>query len=195
MAAQPQARLTPDEYLAIERQAETKSEYVDGEMFAMSRVSPPHALIVANVCSELRRLLVDRPCFVFSTDLRLRVEATELYCYPDVMVVCDTPRFVDDERDTLLNPSLIVEVLSPSTEDWDRGGKFAHYRTIESVTDYLLVRQDSFHVELFHRAPEGRHWIFTEVEGADATVELASVGVRLEFGQIYHKVKELGWSR
>ncbi|MCP4662236.1 MAG: Uma2 family endonuclease [bacterium] len=195
MSAQAQHRLTPQEYLAIERQAETKSEYVNGEMFAMARVSPPHALIVANICRELSRSLSERPCYVFSTDLRLFVEATELYCYPDMMVVCAAPRYVDEERDTLLNPSLIVEVLSPSTEDWDRGGKFAHYRTIDSVTDYLLVRQDACHVELFHRAPEGRHWIFTETEGLDAVVELASIDVCLELRQTYHKVEDLGWSR
>lgn len=195
MSVQAKSHLTPEEYLAIERHAETKSEYVGGEMFAMARVSPPHALIVANVCRELSRSLTDRSCFVFSTDLRLRVEETDLHCYPDVMVVCGSPRYVDEENDTLLNPSLIVEVLSPSTEDWDRGGKFAHYRTIGSVTDYLLIRQDGFHVELFHRAPEGRHWIFTETDGIDESVELASIGVRLELAQVYHKVEELGWSK
>ncbi len=164
------------------------------EIFAMARVSPTHALIVANLCRELSRSLSDRPCFVFSTDLRLHVETTGLHCHPDVMVVCETPRYVDEERDTLLNPSLVVEVLSPSTEDWDRGGKFAHYRTIDSVTDYLLVRQDSCHVELFHRAPEG-HWIFTEVQGMDRAVDLASISVGLELGEVYHKVEELGWSK
>jgi Uma2 family endonuclease len=111
------------------------------------------------------------------------------------MVVCGEPRFSDEERDTLLNPALIVEVLSPSTEDWDRGGKFAHYRTIGSVVDYLIVAQDRCHVELFHRVPEGGHWIFTETAEVDGGVELESIGVSLQLRQLYHKVEQLGWVR
>jgi hypothetical protein len=114
MPAQAQTRRSPDEYLAIERQADAKSEYVDGETFAMARVSPTHALIVANLCGELRQALRDRACFVFSTTCGFKVEASGLYCYPDAMVVCGEPRFSDEERDTLLNPALIVSGGAPS---------------------------------------------------------------------------------
>ena len=118
--------ITPEEYLARERQAEQKSEYFNGEIFAMSGASPRHVLIVTNVVAELRGQLKQRPCTAYSTDLRVKVSATGLYTYPDVVVVCGTPQFDAERKDTLLilNPTLIVEVLSDSTEGYDRGGKF-----------------------------------------------------------------------
>ncbi len=133
MPSQLKARLTPEEYLAIERKATYKSEYVNGEMFAMSGASPHHVLIVTNVVAELRQQLKQRPCTVYSTDLRVKVRPTGLYTYPDVIVVCGQPQFDDEQQDTLLNPTVIVEVLSESTKDYDRGGKFEHYRGLMSL--------------------------------------------------------------
>src|ERR1044072_9754283 len=132
MASHPKNYFTPEEYLEMERKADCKNEYFNGEIFAMGGASPRHVLIVTNVVSELRTQLKNRPCTVYSTDLRVRVSATGLYTYPDVIVVCGEPRFADDHRDTLLNPTLIVEVLSNSTKDYDRGDKFEQYRALES---------------------------------------------------------------
>jgi Uma2 family endonuclease len=121
-------RLTPDEYLAIERSAELKSEFCAGEMFAMAVASPPHVLITSNVNRELGTQLKKRPCRVYSSDLRVEVSQTGLYTYPDVVVVCGEQQFDDERGDTLLNPTLIVEVLSTTTAAYDRGDKFDHYR-------------------------------------------------------------------
>lgn len=156
MALQPKSFLTPEEYLVIERKAEYKSEYFNGEMFAMSGVSPSHVLIVSNIVAELRGQLKQKPCNVYSSDLRVRVSPTGLYTYPDVVVVCGQPQLADEQKDTLLNPTLIVEVLSDSTQDYDRGRKFEHYRSLSSFTEYLLIAQDRCHVEHFVRQADNR---------------------------------------
>jgi Uma2 family endonuclease len=135
MSLQTKTYISPEEYLALERKAEYKSEYFAGEMFAMSGASPRHVLIVTNVVAELRSQLKQRPCTVYSTDLRVRVSPTGFYTYPDVVVVCDQPQFADEQRDTLINPTFIVEVLSESTKDYDRGEKFEHYRTLVSLKE------------------------------------------------------------
>ena len=153
---QRKTELTPEAYLAIERQAAYKSEYFNGEMFAMAGASPHHVLIVTNVASELRWQLKKRLCTVFSTDLRVKVSTTGLYTYPDVTVVCGQPQFDDEHQDTLLNPTLIVEVLSQSTKDSDRGEKFEQYRTLESLREYILIAQNRCHVEQFVRQPDNR---------------------------------------
>jgi Uma2 family endonuclease len=140
MSTQPKTFISPEQYLAIERKAERKSEYFNGEMFAMAGASESHVLIVTNVVAELREQLRGRPYTVYSTDLRVKVSPTGLYTYPDVVVVCGQPQFADDQRDTLLNPTLIVEVLSESTQDYDRGEKFEHYRSIASFHEYVLIR-------------------------------------------------------
>src|SRR5664279_880128 len=137
MSTLPKSHLTPEEYLAIERKAEFKSEYVQGEMFAMSGAREPHVLITGNTLSELRQQLRKRPCKAYSTDMRVRVASTGLYTYPDVVVVCGDPHFLDENRDTLLNPTVIIEVLSNSTEAYDRGHKFELYRSQESLAEYL----------------------------------------------------------
>ncbi len=153
MASTPKTRYTPEEYLALERSSETKHEYFKGEIFAMGGASSRHVLIVTNLVIELGSQLKKGPCRVFSTDLRVRVDTSGLYTYPDVVVICDAPEFSDDQRDTLLNPVLIIEVLSDSTKDYDRGGKFEQYRTIKSFKEYLLVAQDRPHLE--HYPPNG----------------------------------------
>ena len=191
MSLQPKTRFTPEEYLALERKAECKSEYFNGEIFAMSGATPQHVLIVTNVVSELRGQLKSRPCTVYSTDLRLKVSATGLYTYPDVIVVCGEPQFNDDHKDTLLNPTLIVEVLSESTKDYDRGGKFEQYRMLESFIEYVLIAQDKHHVEHFVRQPDNR-WLLSETNRVEDTLELTSIGCNLALTEVYDKVELLG---
>ncbi|MBI3756839.1 MAG: Uma2 family endonuclease [Deltaproteobacteria bacterium] len=187
MAVQPKPYLTPEEYLAIEREAEYKSEYFNGEMFAMAGASERHVLIVTNVVSELRGQLKGRPCNVYSTDLRMRVSPTGLYTYPDVIVVCGQAQFADDQKDTLLNPTLIIEVLSSSTKDYDRGGKFEQYRSLASLSEYVLIDQEKYHVEHFLRQPDNR-WLLAETNRLADTIQLSSITCNLALAEIYDKV-------
>ncbi len=185
---QPKPRLTPEQYLAHERAAERKSEYFDGEVFAMAGASPAHALIVTNVVRELSTQLRTRHCNVYSSDLRVKAATTGLYTYPDVVVACGELRFDDEQEDTLLNPTVIVEVLSESTQDYDRGGKFEQYRTIDSFAEYVLIAQDKPHVEHFARQPDGR-WILAETNHLEDQIEIPSIGARLALADVYEKVK------
>ncbi len=186
MSTQAKTFLTPEQYLEIERRAEYKSEYYQGEMFAMSGVTYRHSLIVSNIHFQLRLQLQGRPCDAHTTDLRVRVSATGLYTYPDVVVVCGEPQFEDDELDTLLNPLAIVEVLSPSTEAYDRGRKFDHYRAIASLKQYLLVAFDRIHVDLYTRGDDGQ-WVLTAADGPEESIELA--GCRFKLSDIYERVE------
>lgn len=186
MFSQPNARHTPEEYLALERQAEHKSEYYGGQIFAMGGASPRHVLIVTNVVAELRSQLKSRHCTVYSTDLRLKVSPT-LYTYPDVIVVCGAPCFDEKEGDTLLNPTVIVEVLSDSTKDYERGRKFEQYRALECCAEYLLIAQDKHHVEHYMRQPDGR-WVLSETNRPEDAITLASIGCDLPLAEIYDKV-------
>jgi Uma2 family endonuclease len=180
--------MTPEEYLASERQAESKSEYFNGEMFAMAGASERHVLIVTNVVAELRGQLKGRPYNVYSTDLRLRVSLTGFYTYPDVVAVCDQPQFADDQKDTLLNPTLIVEVLSESTKDYDRGEKFEHYHTLASLSEYVLIAaQDKYRVEHFARQPDNR-WLLSETNRIEDTISLSSISCTLALAEVYDKV-------
>src|SRR5262249_52342736 len=145
MSSQPVHYFTVEEYLKLEREASYKSEYLDGEIFAMAGASRRHNLISINAGSSLNAQLAERECEVYVSDMRVRVEATNLLTYPDVVVVCGEPRFHDEDADTLLNPTLIIEVLSKSTSRFDRGEKFEHYRAIESFVEYLLIAQDKFY--------------------------------------------------
>lgn len=192
MAPVAQTKMTAEEYLERERAAETKSEFYDGEVFAMAGASRWHSMIVANLVATLHAKLRNGPCRVFSNDLRLQVEETGLFAYPDVMVACGEPRFLDEGQDTLLDPVLIIEVLSPSTADYDRGGKCAHYRSIPSLIDYLIVAQDRAHVERWTRVrdTEGR-WIFDEIHGLDGSVRLDSVDSSLDLAEIYLEVSRV----
>jgi Uma2 family endonuclease len=187
MLVQPSAKMTPEEYLALERKAEVKSEYFAGEVFAMAGAGEAHNLMVTNVIVALGTQLRKRPCKVHPSDMRVLVSQTGLYTYPDAVVVCGEPRFLDDKRDTLLTPTLIVEVLSDSTEAYDRGQKFEHYRQIESLQEYVLVSQAAPKVERFLRQEAGT-WLFSEATGLDATAELASIQCRLPLAEVYDKV-------
>jgi len=170
----------------MERRSETRSEYLDGEIFAMTGASERHNLLAGNLYTAFRAQLRPRGCRVYVSDMRVKVSATGLYTYPDVTVVCGQPRFEDAEVDTLVNPQVIVEVLSKSTEDYDRGTKFVHYRSLPSLTEYLLVAQDRVHVEHHLRQSEG--WLLTETDRLEDVLELPSVGARLEIAEVYDGV-------
>jgi Uma2 family endonuclease len=190
MSSQPRHRYTPDEYLALERAADVKSEYLDGEIFAMAGASPRHALIVTNVAGELRAQLRQRPCTVYSTELRVRVAPDGLYTYPDVVVACAPLQFHDEKRDTLTNPLVIVEVLSKSTQDYDRGEKFEQYRKLASLAEYVLIAQDRPHVEHFVKQTDGG-WLLSETNDPQQAIDLPAIACRLELTEIYAKVDEL----
>ena len=187
MSTAPIRRLTPQEYLAIERTAEFKSEFFGGEMFAMAGATREHIVISGNVHSDLHHQLRDRNCEVYQSDMRVRVSHTGLYTYPDVSVVCGKPQFEDANVDTLLNPKVIVEVLSDSTEGYDRGKKFQHYRNISSLTEYMLIAQDSPHVEVHTRQPDGR-WLMWETNDLTSVVRLQSIECSLKVSDIYARV-------
>jgi Uma2 family endonuclease len=157
-------------------------------MFAMAGASLEHAEIILNLGRELSQQLKGRPCHVYSSDLRLRVAPIGLYTYPDVMVICGGPEFADDRRDTVVNPILIVEVLSESTEAYDRGKKFDQYRTLPSLREYLLVAQDAPRIEQWIRQPDD-NWLRTETRGLDASIQLASVDCVLPLAEIYDKIE------
>lgn len=182
-----QSHLTPAEYLALERKATTKSEYFDGQIYAMSGASRAHNLIVANLLSALHPQLSKRDCEVYANDMRVKVDVTGLYTYPDVLVVCDEPRFEDASLDTLLNPNVLVEVLSPSTEAYDRGEKFSHYRHLESLQEYVLVAQNCIRVEHYLRQEE--QWLLTEFSEFVDLFRLPSINCELSTRAIYAKVK------
>jgi len=180
--------VTPEEYLEHERKAEYKSEYIRGEVFAMAGASPRHALIVTNAVGQLWSQLRDKGCSVYSSDLRVQVRPTGLYTYPDVVIVCGNAEFADDHHDILTNPTLIAEVLSESTQNYDRGQKFQHYRTLPSLQEYLTVAQDTVHIEQWTRQQDGR-WLLTESNDPAAELALESIGVRIGISTFYEKVE------
>ncbi len=188
MVSQTKPKLTPEEYLAIERSAERKSEYLDGEMFAMVGASREHNLIVTNTVAELRQQLKKHPCKVYANDMRVKVSPTGLYTYPDVVVVCGEERFDENHNDTLLNPTVIIEVLSDSTEGYDRGEKFEHYRKLESLSEYVLIAQKKQHVECHLRQPDNR-WVLTETDNPQESIQLTSIDCELALVEIYDKVE------
>jgi Uma2 family endonuclease len=180
--------LTPQEYLARERRAEFKSEYFRGEMFAMAGATHEHTLIKDNLAREAGYQLKDARCRVMTSDQRVLIDATGLYTYPDIAIVCEEPRFTDEVRDTLLNPRTIVEVLSDSTEKYDRGKKFAHYRRIPSLQEYVLVAQDRPFVERYVRQADNT-WVLKDFAGLEATFEFASAPARVPLAEIYRDVR------
>ena len=187
MSQQIQPYISPQEYLRLERQSEYKSEYVNGQIFAMTGASRKHNLITTNISRELSQQLKGRPCEVYAVDMRVKVRATGLYTYPDVAVACGEPEFEDDFIDTLLNPTLLVEVLSPSTERYDRIAKSSYYRTMESLAEHLLVAQDEIRVEQYVKQPSGE-WLLFEFLALDSTVQLPSIGCSLQLSEVYDRI-------
>jgi Uma2 family endonuclease len=186
MSASNQIRYTPEEYLKLERAAEFKNEYRDGQIYAMTGSGLPHNRIVGNFACELGNQLKDRPCELYLAQMRVFVKRTCSFLYPDAVVVCGQPRFLDNQFDSLINPNVIIEVLSPSTEAWDRGGKFEHYRRLESLSDYVLVSQNKILVEHFSR--QGDQWLLTVWNRLDDSLHLASIACEVKLREIYEKV-------
>ena len=185
-SAATKIRFTPQEYLALERKSETRNEYYNGEIFAMSGASREHNLIAGNLFRDIGNQLEDRPCETYMSDMRVWIEATGLYTYPDVVVVCGEPRFQDREVDTLLNPTVIVEVLSPSTAAYDRGDKFRHYRRIDSLREFVLISQDRMMVERYTR--RGNDWVLSDLTDPDQVLKLESIGCQIPLNRIYAKI-------
>ena len=177
-------RVSPEEYLRLERAAETKSEYDDGAVFARAGASERHNLIVAGLIRSLGNRLAS-PCRVYASDLRVPILSPTRFFYPDVSVVCAEPRFADDQRDVLLNPGAIFEVLSDRTAAFDRGRKFLSYQTIDSLQDYVLVSQDDFLVEHYRR--DGSHWLYATSRGREATLPMPSLECVLPLSEIYYQ--------
>lgn len=194
MAINPETIWTPAAYLAFERaQGDAKHEYLDGRILPMAETiqgmagaSLAHNRIVSNLVITLGTQMRGRPCDVFSSDMRLHIPATGLYTYPDIVALCGEPEFEDDHLDVLLNPGVIVEVLSPSTEAYDRGAKFDHYRSIETLQTYVLIAQDNAHIEQFQRQEGG--WLLTVAKGLAATVRLEIIGCELALVNVYERV-------
>ena len=187
MAALPEQKWTPEQYLAYERGSDVKHEYLDGQIYAMAGASETHNLIMFNTSGLLYIQLRKRPCKAYSSDMRVKVSRTGLYTYPDVVVVCGTSEFEDGHVDTLLNPKVIIEVLSPSTESYDRGKKALHYRTVPSLQEYLLIAQDSYRIEHYKRNVNGE-WLVIDIIGLDSFVDLGSIECGLAVADIYEKV-------
>ena len=181
-------RLSAAGYLAIERAAAFKSEFYDGEMFAMAGGSPTHSLIAGNLIRALGNRLEGRGRRTFTSDLRVKIEDSGLYTYPDVSVACGELRFADAEQDTLVNPKLLAEVLSDTTEAYDRGEKFGHYRRLASLQAYLLVSQRHPRVELFWRGEAGQ-WLLDEAGGLDASIAIPPLDISLPLREVFANVK------
>jgi Uma2 family endonuclease len=177
------------EYYRIENDSAEKHEFRDGEILAMSGGSPQHALIAANISGELRNRVRGKPCQPYSSDLRVRIGGEEQTIYPDVSIICGGVKLDPDDKSghSVLNPRVIIEVLSPSTEAYDRGAKFAAYRNIESLDEYVLVSHDQPRVETFLRQDDGT-WKFTPFTGIDAIVRFQSLHVEVPLAEIYSNV-------
>jgi len=188
MSTRPVTRLTPEQYLEIERKAEFRSEYIDGEMFAMAGGTPNHAWIVVNAASRLTEQLRGRPCGARTGDMRLHSVKYQMFTYPDIVVTCGPNQLLDGRRDTLTDATLIVEVLSPATKNYDRGEKFLFYRSLPSFAEYLLLAQDRVRAEHHVRQPNGS-WLFSEFTEPADEIELPSIGCRLGLGSLYERVE------
>jgi Uma2 family endonuclease len=189
MSLQPELKIHFDDWLAAERAAtQGRSEYVDGEIFAMAGGSEAHNLICGNVLRELGNRFKGRPCYVYTSDMKVRVEAANLGAYPDAMAVCGERLFWDDRKDVITNPTLIVEVLSDSTEAYDRGDKFAYYRSIPSLRAYLLLSQHRVSAEVYLRQPSG-DWLLRTNDDLQDRILLTALDVEVTMADLYDKVE------
>jgi Uma2 family endonuclease len=187
MSANLNPRLTPEQYLAIEREALVKSEYFNGQMFTPAGASKNHVLVNGNFFAEIRQQLKNKPCEVYSNDMRTYIPRTGLFTYPDIVVVCGEPQFIDKNLDTLLNPILIIEILSQTTEKYERNEKFEHYRSIPSLDEYVLVFQEKPRVES-HLRQADESWLTRFFAGMNAEVLLTSIDCKISMIEIYDKV-------
>ncbi len=183
-------KVSVEEYLDLERKALEKSELINGEIYAMTGTTRKHNRIALNLASFLDGVLKGKPCRVYISDLRVQVEKTNLITYPDLVITCGEEILRDSYKDTILNPKCIIEVLSDSTEKYDRGDKFFHYQKIESLEEYILVSQDFFKVESFIRNTNGT-WVYTCIEGVDGIFKIQSIGEEVSLGVVYSDTEEL----
>ncbi|MBF0413509.1 MAG: Uma2 family endonuclease [Desulfamplus sp.] len=188
MIAQEKQKMTPEDYLEFEKNSELKHEYFDGEIFAMVGARKNHNRISSNVSRILGNQLLNRSCDVFISDMRVKIAEIEKYTYPDIVVACDKIEFIEEELDSLLNPVVIIEILSDSTESYDRGLKFTHYRLIESLQEYILISQYHCQVERFKRDKEGT-WVYSSVEDINLSVKIDSINCELVLSEVYHRVE------
>jgi Uma2 family endonuclease len=187
MCSLPHPLLSPEAYLAAERAAEYKTEYFAGEIFAMTGASREHNLVATNCTITLGQHLRGRPCELYAGDMRVKISRTGSYVYPDVVIACGQPEFEDEHVDTLLNPTVVIEVLSPSTERYDRGRKWEQYRQIPALAEYLLIAQDQPLIEHYARQQSG-FWLFSDAKALDESVDLVSVGCTLPLAEVYDRV-------
>jgi Uma2 family endonuclease len=188
MTAQPKHYITEEEYLAYERSSTTRHEYYAGVIYAMAGGTEPHNLIAGNAYASLHNQLRRKPCRVYQSDMRVKIARTSLQTYPDVVVICGQPQFADSVRDTVINPIALIEVLSPSTERYDRGMKFQHYRMIDSLRDYILIAQDQHHIEHYVRQGDDT-WVLREATGTEAQIYIQSIECMLRLEDVYEKVE------
>jgi Uma2 family endonuclease len=188
MVTQLPTQTSPEEYLEFERKSASKHEYLNGEVFPMTGASLKHNLITVNIGAGLKQQLKQTGCKVVVNDMRVKAPGATLYTYPDVVAFCGEPVLEDKEFDTLLNPCLIAEVLSRSTAAYDQELKFGYYRTIESLAEYVLVAQESYHVAQYAKQPDGR-WLLTDIRGLDSSVTFGSVPYTLALKEIYDGVR------
>jgi Uma2 family endonuclease len=188
MTVQTQPQYTFEGYLAAEREADVRHEYVDGQVFDMVGASENHNIIVANLTTFILTQMKGRPCLVYANDMKVRIDAENVCKYPDITALCGEREFLDDRRDVLLNPSLIIEVLSDSTEAYDRGEKFALYRRLPSLKDYILASQDRKRIELYTKQADGG-WLLTEYNDDDDKIVLESIDCMLILRDVYDKVE------
>jgi Uma2 family endonuclease len=182
----PEPYITPEEYLAGERSAPTKSEYWNGHIYDMAGASRQHNQITLNLAVNIGAQLKGRSCYAYVSDMRVKVNTAGLYTYPDLVALCGEPLFEDDQLDTLLNPQVIIEVLSESTEAYDRGAKFSHYSRIPSLVEYVLIAQDRYCVDHFVR--RGNQWVLTEMTDSEDDLSLETLACRMSLLDIYDKV-------
>jgi len=188
MATQPKPYITEEQYIELEERAERRSEYFRGEMFPVEFATIPHAVIHSNLVLKIGTQLSGSGCQVFFNELRVRVSPTGLYTYPDIVVVCGEPEISEKDKNAIVNPKVIIEILSPTTQSYDRGDKFAHYRSIPSFQEYLLIAQDRIHAE-HHIKQGGGGWLLIETSDGDTTIAIETIGVRFQLSDAYTKVK------
>jgi Uma2 family endonuclease len=189
MTAIPKRKLSEEEYLASERAAEFKSEFYDGEMFAMAGATYPHNRIKDNLARHIGNQLEGHDCVPLTSDMRVKAPRARAYMYPDIVIVCGKPEFADDKKDTLLNPVAVIEVLSPTTESFDRGGKRRRYEKIKSLKEYVLVSQDEMLCERYVRHGDNGSWLLTSFDDPSGDFALTSVPVRIPMAEIYRGVE------
>jgi Uma2 family endonuclease len=191
MTAQPEKRYSEEEYLELEREADYKSEYYRGEIFAMAGAGHNHNRIVENLSIEIGGFLKGKPCRTYSSDLRIHIPASGLYTYPDLLIICGRNEYHDNKKDNIINPSVIIEVLSESTSGYDRGEKFHFYRSIPSLNEYVLVDSLSIAAEVFRRNEEGIWFLASEAYSIGEAITLGSIDLTLNLTDIYAETEEL----